>query len=209
MISIIVNSIIRGWKQMARRPLYVCMMVLVPLACAWFFCDLMKDSVVQRTPVGIVDLDKSDISRRLTRNLNALQQVEIKNTYGSYQEAIDALQRGEIFGFFFIPNDFSTKALSGEKPTLSYYINYSFFSAASTQFKGFKTISVLANGGIVSNVLTTAGMPKEMVGATLQPIVTHVHPLNNPWQSYSYYLNSSFVPCLLRQGPSICLPPWA
>lgn len=173
------------------------MMVIVPLVSAWFFFDLMEDGVVRRSPVGIVDLDKSDMSRRLTRNLSALQQIEIKTTYGSYQEAIDAVQRGEVFGFFFIPNDFSTKALSGEKPTLSFYINYSFYAPASMQFKGFKTISVLANGGIVSSVLTTAGMPKEMVSATLQPIVTHVHPLKNPWMSYNYYLSSSFVPCLL------------
>ena len=101
MLRILVNSIIRGWKQLARRPLYVCMMVIVPLVSAWFFFDLMEDGVVKRTPVGIVDLDKSDLSRKLTRNLNSLQQVEIKNTYGSYQEAIDAVQRGEVFGFFF------------------------------------------------------------------------------------------------------------
>ena len=197
MLRILVNSIIRGWKQLARRPLYVCMMVIVPLVSAWFFFDLMEDGVVKRTPVGIVDLDKSDLSRKLTRNLNSLQQVEIKNTYGSYQEAIDAVQRGEVLGFFFIPSDFSTKALSGHKPTLSYYINYSYYAPASMQFKGFKTLTVLANGGIVSSVLTTAGMPKEMVSATLQPVVTHVHPLKNPWLSYNYYLNSSFVPCLL------------
>lgn len=197
MLRILVNSIIRGWKQLARRPLYICMMVIVPLVSAWFFFDLMEDGVVKRAPVGIVDLDKSDLSRKLTRNLNTLQQVEINNTYGSYQEAIDAVQRGEVFGFFFIPSDFSTKTLSGQKPTLSYYINYSYYAPASMQFKGFKTISVLANGGIVSSVLTTAGLPKEMVSATLQPVVTHVHPLKNPWLSYNYYLSSSFVPCLL------------
>lgn len=197
MLRILVNSIIRGWKQLARRPLYLFMMIIVPLVSAWFFFDLMGDGVVKRTPVGIVDLDKSDLSRTLTRNLNTLQQVEIQNTYSSYQEAIDAVQRGEVFGFFFIPSDFSTKALSGQKPTLSYYINYSYYAPASMQFKGFKTITVLANGGIVSSVLTTAGMPKEMISATLQPVVTHVHPLKNPWLSYNYYLSSSFVPCLL------------
>ena len=197
MIRILVNSIIRGWKQMARRPLYICMMVIVPLVSAWFFFDLMEDGVVRRTPVGIVDLDKSDLSRKLTRNLNSLQQVKIDKTYTSYQEAIDAVQRGEVYGFFFIPSNFSTKALSGEKPTLSYYINYSFYAPASMQFKGFKTISVLTNGGIVSSVLTTVGMPSQMVSATLQPVVTHVHALKNPWLSYNYYLSSSFVPCLL------------
>lgn len=177
--------------------MYICMMVIVPLASAWFFFDLMKDGVVMRTPVGIVDLDKSDLSRQLTRNLNAFQQVSIEKTYNSYDEAIDAVQRGEIYGFFFIPGDFSLKALSRQKPTLSYYINYSYFAPGSMQFKGFKTLAVLANGGIVNTVLTTAGVPKEMVAATLQPVVTHVHALKNPWMSYNYYLSSSFVPCLL------------
>ena len=197
MFRIIVNSVFRGWKQMTRRPIYVCMMVIVPLLSAWFFFDLMEDGVVKRTPVGLVDLDKSDLSRNLTRNLSAFPQVSIKNTYDNYNDALDAVQRGEIYGFFFIPSDFSTKALSNKKPTLSYYINYAYFAPGSMQFKGFKTLSVLANGGIVSSVLTSVGMPHEMVSATLQPIVTHVHALKNPWLSYNYYLSSSFVPCLL------------
>ena len=83
MLRTIVDSIIRGWKQMARRPLYLCMMVIVPLVSAWFFFDLMKDGAVQRTPVGIVDLDKSDLSRKLTRNLSAFQQVNIINAYNT------------------------------------------------------------------------------------------------------------------------------
>ena len=197
MFRIIVNSVFRGWKQMTRRPIYVCMMLIVPLVSAWFFLDLMEDGVVMRTPVGLVDLDKSDLSRTLTRNLSAFPQVSIEKTYDNYQEAIDAVQSGDVYGFFFIPSDFSTKALSGNKPTLSYYINYSYFAPASMQFKGFKTISVLANGGIVMNVLTTLGLPDEMISATLQPVITHVHPLKNPWLSYNYYLSSSFVPCLL------------
>lgn len=182
---------------MARRPIYLCMMLIVPLLSAWFFFDLMENGVVERTPVGIVDLDKSDLSRKLTRNLNAMQQVRITKSYHNYADAIDAVQRGEVYGFFFIPSDFSTKALSNKKPTLSYYIDYAYYAPASMQFKGFKTVSVLANAGIVMNVLTTLGMPGEQVSATLQPIVTHVHPLKNPWLSYNYYLSSSFVPCLI------------
>ena len=197
MLRTIVDSIIRGWKQMARRPLYLCMMVIVPLASAWFFFDLMKDGVVERTPVGIVDLDKSDLSRKLTRNLSVLQQVKIVESFENYPAAIDAVQRGKVYGFILIPSDFSTKALSNHKPTISYYIDYAYYAPASMQFKGFKTITVLANAGIVQTVLTTLGMPSGQVSATLQPIVTHVHPLNNPWMNYNYYLSASFVPCLL------------
>ena len=79
---------------MTRRPIYVCMMVIVPLLSAWFFFDLMEDGVVKRTPVGIVDLDKSDLSRKLTRNLSAFQQVNIVKT--SYENAIGKLTGQQI-----------------------------------------------------------------------------------------------------------------
>ena len=115
----------------------------------------------------------------------------------NYQEATDAVQRGLVLGFFYIPSDLSEKALSGNKPTVSYYINYAYYTPASTMFKGFKTISVMANGAIVSTALQTLGVPGPTISATLQPVLTDVHALNNPWTNYSYYLNNSFVPCFL------------
>ncbi|UKI43812.1 MAG: ABC transporter permease [Porphyromonadaceae bacterium] len=171
------------------------MMVVVPLASSWFFFDLMHEGAVERVPVGIVDLDNTSLSRTLTRNLSAFKTVDVKYHFRNYQEATDAVQRGLVLGFFYIPSDLSEKALSGNKPTVSYYINYAYYTPASTMFKGFKTISVMANGAIVSTALQTLGVPGPTISATLQPVLTDVHALNNPWTNYSYYLNNSFVPC--------------
>jgi ABC-2 type transport system permease protein len=63
------------------------------------------------------------------------------------------------------------------------------------QYKGFKTMSLLANGAIVQTALRTVGLPNEVISATLQPYQTHVHALNNPFTNYNFYLNSTFVPC--------------
>ena len=65
------------------------------------------------------------------------------------------------------------------------------------QYKGFKTMSLLANGAIVQTALRTVGLPNEVIAATLQPYQTHVHALNNPFTNYNFYLNSTFVPCFL------------
>lgn len=191
------RSLRRSMLAIARRPIYPVMMMVVPLCCAFFFFNLMEKGVVENVTVGLVDLDNSDISRNLTRNLNAMEQVSIKKYYLNYGDALDAVQRGEIYGFFYIPADFSTKALGGKHPTLSYYIDYAYFTPGSMQFKGFKTLTVLANGGIVQTALTTAGMTKEAAAAVLQPVLTHVHPIGNPWMNYNYYLSASFVPGLL------------
>ena len=191
------QSLKHGAVSLVRRQVYFWMMVVVPLASSWFFFDLMNEGAVERVPVGIVDLDNTSLSRTLTRNLSAFKTVDVKYHFRNYQEATDAVQRGLVLGFFYIPSDLSEKALSGNKPTVSYYINYAYYTPASTMFKGFKTISVMANGAIVSTALQTLGVPGPTISATLQPVLTDVHALNNPWTNYSYYLNNSFVPCFL------------
>ncbi len=188
------ETVKRGLVSLVRRRIYFITMVVLPLLGAFFFLDLIKSGSVEQAPVGLVDLDNSTLSRNLSRHLAAMQQVSVQHQYASFDEARQAVQRGEILGFFFIPEDLSEKALSGNHPTLSYYINYAYYAPASMQYKGFKTITVLANGGIAANVMQFMGATGEQISATLQPIAVHTHPVANPWLNYSYYLNASFIP---------------
>ena len=189
------NSFKRGCIQLVRRPMYFLLMVIMPILCSWFLMDLIKGGAVERVPVGIVDLDNSSMSRQVSRTLNGLQQVNIRYRYNNYAEARDAVQRGEVLGFFLIPEDLEERALGGRQPVVSYYVNYAYYAPASMQYKGFKTMSLLANGAVVQTALRTVGLPNEMIATTLQPYQTHVHALNNPFTNYNFYLNSTFIPC--------------
>ena len=189
------RSFKRGCVQLVRRPMYFLLIVIMPILCCWFLMDLVKGGSVQRVPVGIVDLDNSILSRQVSRTLNGLQQVNIRYHYVNYAEARDAVQRGEVLGFFLIPENLEEHALGGRQPVVSYYVNYAYYAPASMQYKGFKTMSLLANGAIVQTALRTVGLPNEVIAATLQPYQTHVHALNNPFTNYN--LNSTFVPCFL------------
>lgn len=173
-------------------------MIVAPILCSLFLLELMSQGAVHRVPVGIVDLDNSSVSRRLERNLGAIEQVHIRQHYTDYNDAIDALQRGDVLGFIYIPAGLEHKTFSGQKPVVSYYINYAYFAPASMQYKGFKTVVLLANGAIAKTSLDATGLLSETtVDAVLQPVLTQVHTLNNPWANYSFYLNLSFIPCLL------------
>ena len=189
------NSFKRGCIQLVRRPMYFLLMVIMPILCSWFLMDLIKGGAVERVPVGIVDLDNSSMSRQVSRTLNGLQQVNIRYRYSNYAEARDAVQRGEVLGFFLIPEDLEERALGGRQPVVSYYVNYAYYAPASMQYKGFKTMSLLANGAVVQTALRTVGVPNEMIAAALQPYQTHVHALKNPFTNYNFYLNSTFIPC--------------
>lgn len=192
------ESLKRGTVALVRRQVFFWFMVVVPIACSFFLMDLMKQGTVQRVPVGVVDLDQSSTSRALVRNLDAQQTVDVQYHFRNYSEAVDAVRTGRVLGFYFIPSDFSKKALNGGQPTLSYYINYAYFSPSSMQMKGFKTISVLANGSIVSAVMQTVGVSPEKITSSVMPVATQVHGLNNPFANYGWYINLAFIPCLFE-----------
>lgn len=195
--KILKDSLKRGAVQLVRRPMYVLMIVIMPLLCCFALMSMLSRGSIQRVPVGVVDLDRSDVSLRLEHNLSAFQQVEIREHFASFAEARDAVQRGRILGFFYIPKDFEEQLMAGRQPTLSYYINYAYYAPGSMQFKGFKTISVMAGGALVQTALRTVGLRNEQIQPHLLPYANHMHMPGNPWLNYNYYLNSSFVPCFL------------
>lgn len=196
--TIIYNSFKRScWQLVSRRGLNS-MMIIIPLIVTFFLLDLMDQGAVEHVPIAIVNLDNSSMSRQIERNLSAMQGVDITKHYASHKEAMMALQRGEILGFFYIPVDLEERTLEGNSPKVSYYINYAYFTPSSSQYKGFKTVSLLTNGAIAKTLLDATGLLSDHdIATTLQPILTHVHGINNPWTNYAYYLNLSFIPCFL------------
>ncbi|MEG1539189.1 MAG: ABC transporter permease [Muribaculaceae bacterium] len=191
------RSVKRGMIQLVRRPLYVVCMIVIPIATTFFLLNLMESGLPEKVPAAIIDLDHTEMSREIGRTLGSLQMVDIRNKFNSYSEARDAMQRGEIFGFFIIPSDFSQKVLAGRKPEISFYTNLTYYVPGSLLFKGFKMTSVLASGAVVKTVLTSVGMPEYKIMPMLQPYSLHTHPLGNPWMSYAIYLGNSFAPCIL------------
>lgn len=191
------NSLRRGIVQLASRKIYITMMVIVPIAFTLFFVNLMNEGLPLKVPVGMVDLDHSAMSRKVGRSLNAMELIDITADVESYYKAMEKVRNGEIYGFFYIPVGFQEKALSGDKPTLTFYSNMTIFVPGSLTFKGFKTIAVTTAGNIVATTLTSAGLNESSAAAMIQPFNEDIHPLGNPWTNYSIYLCQSFIPAMI------------
>lgn len=193
----LIASLARGVRGLATRKIYIFMMLIVPMGCAWFMLDLMNKGLPLPVPTAVVDMDRSPMSRKVTRSLRANQFVKITDEAMSYSDALEQVRRGEIFGFFYIPYRFQQQAIGGGEPTLSFYSNMSLFVPGTMSFKGFKTTAVTTKGALVVTTMASAGINDEEASAMLQPVVIDSHPLGNPWLSYSIYLCNSFVPGVL------------
>ena len=117
--------------------------------------------------------------------------------YPDISDARIAMQKGEIYGFYYIPEGTAAKAQAHRQPKVSFYTNNTLLIAGSLLFKDMKMMSELASGAAARTALYAKGATEEQAMAFLQPIVIDTHPLNNPWLNYSVYLCNTFAPGVL------------
>ncbi len=181
-------------RLMGSRPLYLFSIFLAPLLCILFFTTLMGEGLPTDMPVGIVDEDNTATSRNIVRTMDAFQYTKIVAHYGSVAEARDAMQRGKLYAFYYIPKGTTQEAVAGRQPTVSFYTNNAYLIAGSLLYKDLRTMSELANGAVGRSTLYAKGATASQAMGFLQPIVIETHPINNPWLNYSVYLCNTILP---------------
>ncbi|MCE9107535.1 ABC transporter permease [Bacteroides pyogenes] len=188
---------LRECRRLVSRPLYLFSMVISPLFCYVFFTTLMSSGLPEGLPAGVVDMDRSANSRNIIRNLDSFTQTEIVDHYSNIADARIALQKGKIYGFFYIPEGLSADAQSQRQPKVSFYTNYSYLIAGSLLFRDMKMMGELISGAASRSMLYAKGATEDQAMGFLQPIVIDTHPLNNPWLNYSVYLCNTLLPGVL------------
>lgn len=187
----------RECRRMVSRPLYLFCMIIAPLFCYIFFTTLMGSGLPENLPAGVVDMDGTSTSRNIARNLDSFSQTGIIAHYSNITDARKAMQRGDIYGFFYIPEGTSSEAQSQRQPKVSFYTNHSYLIAGSLLFRDMKMMGELTSGAVTRKVLYAKGATEKQAMAYLQPIVIDTHPLNNPWLNYSVYLCNTIIPGVL------------
>ncbi|MGM9797413.1 MAG: ABC transporter permease [Parabacteroides sp.] len=188
----------RELRRLTTQPIYLFCMVGAPLICFIFFLSLMGKGLPTDLPLAVVDEDNSATSRSLIRQLDAFEQSRVALLTASFEEACQAMQRGEVYGIIRVPARFSVEATTGKQPTLSFYTNGSYLIAASLLYRDLRTISVLAGGAVGLQTGLAKGYTEAQIMGQLQPIVIDTHPLGNPWLNYSVYLNNTILPGVLQ-----------
>ena len=193
---------IQGVIKVARRecailkstPIYWFCMVVFPLLVMIFFTSLMHEGQPQDMPIGIVDLDNTSTSRKLTRNLDAFQTSRVVAHFSGVEEARKAIQRNEIYAFLYIPKGTTDKMLASRQPKVSFYYSLTSLTSGALLFRDLKTISTLGGAAVGQATMTARGYTPEQIRTFLQPITIDLHQIANPWANYNIYLSTMLVP---------------
>lgn len=187
----------RELVRMTQRPLYLLCMICAPLFCFIYFITLMDEGLPQDLPAGVVDEDNTSVTRQLIRNLDSFQQTEIAAHFASFTDARDAMQKGDIYAFYFIPKGTTAKVQRFEQAKVSFYTNAAYLVPASLLYRDMTMMTEYASGAVGRELLLAKGATMDEAMGFLQPIQMDMRAIGNPWLSYSVYLNNTLLPAVL------------
>lgn len=187
----------RELSRIVSRPLYLTASVGMFLFCMFFFMTLMERGAAEKMPVAVVDLDQSSMSRRLIHEMDATPSADIVLVTNSFSEAREAMQQGEIYGIFVVPEGFYSSLVAFKRPRLDIYVTNAYTLGGNTVYKQMMMMANLASGAFQREVLLKKGLPEDIALRRIQPIAVEAHMIANPWGNYTIYLVSTVLPGIL------------
>lgn len=104
-MSVLRTLIIKELRQFRRNPFLPKLVVGFPLAIV-LILPWIANMDVRGVSVGIVDADRSDVSRRITSHVEASEYLRLHDLYADYPSALADLEDGHIDAILEIPNGF-------------------------------------------------------------------------------------------------------
>lgn len=179
------------------HPIYLGMMVIMPLLLTFFFTSLMGDGRPVEMPIAVVDQDQTSTTRKLTRMIDGFQSSRVVAHYPTVADARQAIQRNKIYGFVYFPKNMTEDMIAGRQPKMSFYYTNTSLTAGSLLFKDMKMLGVFAASGVGAAKMSAMGLSKEQVAFMMQPIAIDSHNVGNPMISYNVFLCAWVVPACL------------
>ncbi len=195
------TSVFRVLRRELRRiwhnPRYLIIMTLGIVFTFVFFATVTKEGQPKKLSVAVVDMDGSYLSRRICHEINATQGVSVKAVYNNHSEARKAMQRGEIFAFYEIPQGTYNDLLQFRSPHFVLYVNSAYMLAGTLSYKQLATMGMLATGAVQREVYRKKGYSDDEIMGLIQPVEYDTRNIGNPWINYGNYLMTTLIPAVI------------
>lgn len=183
----------------SRTPGEIFFCAIMPLAWMLVVWGLLGDGIMTRVPVGIVDEDKSSLSREAIRALDSARPFRLES-YENSITALAAMRQGGIYGVIVIPFGYMRHKLDGQGSPIILYTDENRYAVAGTfEEAASSVISALEDERLLQTILRTS---TGVTGA--RRILTLAHSdfyrLGNMGSSFLIFLSSTLIPGLVTIG---------
>jgi ABC-2 type transport system permease protein len=185
-----------GWLR--RRPFLLGLTTIVPLALMALLAAIFSAGLATRLPIGVLDLDSSDLSRTIIRMVDATPDSAVAARVGDLAEGRGLILSGKIHGLLLLPRNLQRDVFAGRRPEVVFFYNTQTLTTGNLTVRGINAAIPTAAAGIRLALRTAQGEPMDIAEADLQPIPVQTHALFNPTLNYVYFLLTALIPSILQ-----------
>lgn len=187
------------WKNFTHDQGAMLIMIIGVIVYPLFYSMPYATEIIKDAPIGVVDYDRSNLSRIFTRNLNTSDSVEVISTPISKQEAEKQFFKNQIRGFVIIPKDFEKDILRGQQSTVELFADSGYVIIYKAVYGATIQVATTLGAKIEVGKLMKKGMPKQVAMTLKQPFEFVQIPLYNAAGGYETYVYPSILVMILHQ----------
>jgi ABC-2 type transport system permease protein len=192
-----IKVFLREIDRMTGSPIYLFVTLIGPLISFILLLSIFSAGVPRNIPVGIVDLDNTDLSRKIAMWIEATPEAEIAMHLPNQEEAYQQMREGKIEGIIVIPDKTEKNILKGNGQAIEVFLNNTNILKGGYLQKGIYKALATLSGGVKLQVAMKGGLSGRQAKSKVQPVKLQQHILFNPFGNYSYFLLTALLPLMI------------
>ena len=191
------KQLAREWRLIRKERWQLSMTTWLPLLLFAVIWGIFSAGIARDLPIGVVDLDHSQLSRQLVRYYDANPTLAVSQAYTSVDQGSHALRGGDIYALVVIPTHLEKDTKLGKSPTATVFYNSQFVLIG----KLVKSAVVQAQGTLnaqletLRNMVSGSKVPLQALGQAV-PVRNQITPLYNGNSHYGQFLVSATIPAI-------------
>ena len=187
----------RELVRLTHQPMYLTLMLVLPLLSFAFFALLFNQGVARNIPIAILDEDHTTLSRKVAQMIDDTPTAMVAYDIQDIDEGERLMREGRVMAIVQIPAFFEKCILSNTQTHIENYVSGTNITVNGLLSKDIQTAVTTFSAGIQLQLLTKQGLTERQAMAQLMPVRFDRHVLFNPYINYGYYLAPSFLPMML------------
>ncbi|WP_300098280.1 ABC transporter permease [uncultured Alistipes sp.] len=183
--------------RLGRQPIYLVLMVILPVVSFAFFALLFNQGAIRNVPVAILDEDHTTLSRKVAQMIDDTPTALVSYDVQSIDEGERLMREGKVMAIVQIPAFFEKDILSNRQTHIENYISGTNITVNGLLSKDIQTAVTTFSAGVQLQILMKQGLTQQQAMAQVMPVRFDRHVLFNPHINYGYYLAPSFLPMML------------
>lgn len=161
--------------------------------------SIYAPEVVRKIPVAVVDMDRTPMSQKMTRMINATPQASVDYVAPTLNVAKGLFYERKINGILYIPQGFEANALSGRQSNVSVYADGSYFMLYTNFLNACANVIFENSSQIQIHNFEMSGLEPSQAKAIAKPLDYKIEMLSNPYAGYATALLPAVLILLLQQ----------